>query len=145
MYVMIHRQFERLMDTVINGIVAFSDYFVLQKKVTLSETTMFMFSFSWLVWFIFSAHVSEQALAQSVWITLFTMTTLAHLISFFCGSIIARAYVACAYAVVWCFLTLLSAYTSSVAPAVPTLAVFTFAAVFIAVRLFREQQQQQQQ
>lgn len=129
------------MESIVDAIVLFTDYFILQKKVTLSETTMFLFSFGWLLWFIFQGvYVSETALARSLWVTLFAMTTLAHLISFFFDNIIGRAYVACAYAVVWCFLTFLTAYTGSIAPAVPTLAVFTFLAVFIAVRLFRERQ-----
>lgn len=129
------------MESLIDGIIAFTDYFILRKRVTLSETTVFIFSLSWTLWFIFmGVYVSEMALTRSVWVTLFSMTTTAHFLSFFFENIIGRAYVACAYAVIWCFLTFLSAYTGSIAPAVPTLAVMTFLSVFIAVRLFRERQ-----
>lgn len=137
------RSFERLMESLIDGIIAFTDYFIIRKHVTLSETAIFAFSLTWTIWFMFmGVYVSEMALSRSVWVTLFAMTTLAHFISFFFDNITGRAYVACSYAVIWCFLTFLSAYTGSVAPAVPTLAVFTFLAVFIAVRLFRERQAQ---
>lgn len=143
MHIMLSRSFERFMDSLIDGIIAFTDYFIVKKRVTLSETAIFMFSLTWTMWFLFrGVYVSEMALARSVWITLFAMTTTAHFFSFFFDNIIGRAYVACSYAVIWCFLTFLSAYTGSVAPAVPTLAVFTFLSVFIAVRLFRERQTQ---
>lgn len=133
------------MEALIDGIIAFTDYFIIKKHVTLSETATFAFSLSWTLWFIFrGVYMSELALSRSVWITLFAMTTLAHFISFLFDNIIGRAYVACSYAVIWCFLTFLSAYSGLVAPAVPTLAVFTFLSVFIAVRLFRERQTQQQ-
>jgi CHASE2 domain-containing sensor protein len=129
--------FAALLDT----IEAFNDYFILRKHVTLSETTMFMFSLGWTLWFVFvGVYVSELALSRAVWATLFAMSTVAHFCSFFFKDIIGRAFVASTYAVLWCFLTLLSAYTGSIAPAVPTLAVFTFLSVFVAVRLFRERQ-----
>jgi hypothetical protein len=143
MQIMLSRQFDRFMESLIDGIIAFTDYFIIKKHVTLSETAIFVFSFTWTLWFIFmGVYVSEMALSRAVWVTLFAMTTLAHFISFFFENISARAYVACTYAVIWCFLTFLSAYTGSVAPAVPTLAVMTFLSVFIAVRLFRERQTQ---
>jgi hypothetical protein len=143
MQAMLSRSFERFMESLVDGIIAFTDYFIIRKHVTLSETSIFVFSLSWTLWFIFmGVYVSEMALARSVWVTLFAMTTVAHFISFFFDNILGRAYVVCAYAIIWCFLTFLSLYTGSVAPAVPTLAVFTFLSVFIAVRLFREGQTQ---
>jgi hypothetical protein len=138
------RAIDSLMETLIDRIVLFTDYFIVQKHITLSETAMFAFSLSWTLWFVFvGVYVSEMALSRAIWATLFAMTTIAHFCSFFFKDIVGRAFVACAYAFVWCFLTLLSAYTGSVAPAVPTLFVFTFLSVFIAVRLFRERQQGQ--
>lgn len=130
--------FNALLDT----IEAFNDYFILQKRVTLSETALFMFSLSWAVWFIFvGVYVSDMALSRAAWATVFSMSAIAHLGSFIFKDIFARAIIISVYAFTWCFLTLLSAYTQSTAPAVPTLFVFTFLSVFVAVRLFRERQQ----
>jgi hypothetical protein len=133
------RGMDGLMNAIIDGIVAFTDYFVIKKHITLSETAMFAFSLSWTLWFIFvGVYVSEMALSRAVWATMFAASTTVHFFSFFFKDIVYRAFVASAYAVIWCFLTLLSAYTGSIAPAVPTLFVFTFLSVFVAVRLFRE-------
>jgi hypothetical protein len=141
MQIMLSRQFERLMESLIDGIIAFTDFFVIKQRITLSETGVFAFSLSWTLWFIFvGVYVSEAALTRSVWVTLFTATTVVHLLSFFLGSVITRAYIVSAYAGIWFFLTVLSAYTGSVAPAAPTLAVLTLWSIFIAVRLFREGQ-----
>jgi hypothetical protein len=129
--------FTALLDT----IEAFSDYFILKKRVTLSETSLFMFSLAWTVWFVFvGVYVSEMAMSRAAWATVFALATISHLISFFIKDIIVRAFVVSTYAVTWFFLMLLSAYTGSIAPAVPTLLVCTYLAVFVSVRLFRERQ-----
>lgn len=130
--------FERVVDSVIDGILAFTDYFVLRKRVTLSETTLFLFCLSWAIWFLFEGvYVADMALARSVWVTIFLMMSIAHLLAFVSDGIKARAWVVSLEATVLCFLALLTLYTGSIAPAVPTLAVMTFLGVFIAVRLFR--------
>jgi hypothetical protein len=143
MHVMLSDSFERLLESLIDGIVAFREYFVIGKKMSLSETTMFLFSLSWMIWFVVvQGHVSDVVLARSVWMTLFILTTAAHFISFLFHDIIVRAYVSAVNAVIWLCLTVLSYSAGSVAPAVPTLAVFTFLSVMIAVRLFRERRAQ---
>lgn len=127
--------FAALLDT----IEAFNDYFILKKRVTLSETSLFLFSLSWAVWFaLVGVYVSEMAMSRAAWATVFIATTVIHLATFFFQNITGRAFIVSIYAVMWCFLTLLSAYTGSTAPAAPTLFVLTFLAVFVAVRLFRE-------
>lgn len=129
---------QRLIENLLDTIVAFSDYFVIRKRVTLSETTLFFFSFSWAVWFLAEGvYVAEMALARSAWVTIFLMMTVAHFCTFLFDGIKARAYVVSLEATVFCFLALLTAYTGSITPAFPTLAVLTFLSVFIAVRLFR--------
>ena len=133
----LHDLFTALLDT----IEAFSDYFILKKRATLSETSLFMFSAAWSFWFMFvGVYVSEQAMSRAGWTTVFAVTTVSHLISFFIKDILIRAFVVAAYAVTWFFLMLLSAYTGSIAPAAPTLLVCSFVAVFVSVRLFRERQ-----
>lgn len=131
--------FERVVDSLIDGILAFTDYFVTQKRVTLSETALFLFTFSWSVWFLFKGvYVSEMALGRSAWTAIFLMSAVAHFLAFLMEGTLCRAIVVSLYALIFCFLTLLSYYTGSTAPAAPTLAVETFLSVFIAVRLFRE-------
>lgn len=131
--------FDKFIDVIIDRIITFTDYFIVRKHVTLSEGALFAFSLSWTLWFIFmGVYISEMALSRAIWVTLFGMGTALHFASFFFKNIRGRAVVVCLYAFVWCFLTFLSLYTVSVAPAVPTLAVFTLLSIFIAVRLFRE-------
>lgn len=127
--------FEALLDT----IEAFSDYFIFQKRVTLSEACLFWFSFAWTLWFIcVGVYVSDSVMSRAAWTTVFMTSTTAHFFAFFAKGTKPRAYVISGYAVIWCFLTLLSLYTGSTAPAAPSLGVLTIMGVAVAVRLFRE-------
>jgi hypothetical protein len=137
--------FEILVDLIVDRIVIFTDYFIVKKHVTLSETTLLCFSLAWSLWFIFrGTYVAEVTLGQEAWAVLFTVMATAHVVSFFFKNLLGRAAIATCYAVVWCFMTFFSFYTGSTVPAVPTLSVITFLSVFIAVRLFRDWKQSQQ-
>lgn len=139
----IYRGFERVVEALVDGIERINDFFITKKKVTLTETMIFWFAFSWTAWFVIKGvYVSDEPVYRAIWVSLFAMMTIAHFVSFFFDDIIGRAYVACGYAFIWCFLAFLSAFTGSIAPALPTLLVFSMASVFIAVRLFRERRSQ---
>ena len=50
---------ERLFDIILDRIVIFTDYFIIHKKITLSETFLFVFSICWAIWLgLFSAQSS---------------------------------------------------------------------------------------
>lgn len=133
--------FDKLMESLIDSIMAFNE-FVVKKHVTLSELTMFLFSLGWTIYFLLGGHISEEALPWSVWIALFTVITLSHVVAFTFEDIGVRAVLATVVAIVWLVLAVISGYTGATHPAVPTLATFTFLSLMIAIRLFRARQQQ---
>jgi hypothetical protein len=131
---------ERFVDMVIDRIIGFTDYFILTKHITLSETSLFSFSATWFLWICFAPGTSPEAalMSRASWATLFGIMTLSHFVTFFFADIMGRAMVSCVYACVWAFLFILTILAGSTAPAAPTLLVLTGMSVFIAVRLFRE-------
>lgn len=131
---------DKLVDLMIGRIVAFSDYFILEKRVTLSETTVFALSLTWLLWFVFGGtfYETDTPLSRLTWVLVFATTTVTHFTGFFFKTVIARAYVMCFHAFVWGFLCILALQTLSSPPAFPTLFVFTILSSMLAVRLFRE-------
>lgn len=143
MHAMLADSLERLIESLINGIEAFTEHFIIPKRLTLSETAMFLCSFSWLIYFlVVNIQISEMVMERPAWIVLFAMVSGAHVVSFLFHDFIVRAYVMGASAAIWLFLTILSAYYGALTPAVPTLAVFTFLSVMLTVRLFRERRAQ---
>lgn len=141
--VMLSNSVDRLIESLINGIEAFTEYFIIPKRLTLSETAMFLCSFSWLTYFLaVDVQIPEMVMDRTAWILLFALVSGAHLVSFLFHDFIVRAYVMGASAAIWLFLAILSVYYGALAPAVPTLAVFTFLSVMLTVRLFRERRAQ---
>ena len=136
--------FDRIIEAVVRHIVAFTDYFVTPKQITLSEATIFASSTVWLLWFTFggSFYALDTPLTRLSWTLIFTATTVTHFTAFFFRRVLARAYVMCFHAVVWAFLCILALQAASSPPAFPTLFVLACLSSAIAVRLFRESKQQ---
>lgn len=133
--------FTALLDT----IEAFTDYFILERQISLSEAGLLMFSALWAIWFLFfGVYVSEMVLSRAAWTTAFLMSTVLHIASFFIKDTIGRGIAVSLYAIIWCFLMVLSALTGSIAPAVPTLLYATVIAVSVAIRLFKERFKERQ-
>jgi hypothetical protein len=135
--------FERVIEAVVRHIVAFTDYFVTPKQITLSEATVFATSAVWLFWFVFggSFYQFDTVLNRLSWVLIFAATTVTHFTAFFFNRMLARAYVMCFHAFVWGFLCILALQAHSSPPAFPTLFVLTCLSSAIAVRLFRESSQ----
>lgn len=130
--------FHKLFDVIIDRIILFSDYFIVKKHVTLSETTLLVFNLSWLLWFFVGVPEPEQILSRSLIITTLGFAGTFHFASFFIENRIGRALAAALYAFVWSFLMFVYFYSGEGAPAAPTLFVMMMLSVFICVRLVRE-------
>lgn len=137
----LRQTFERMVDLLIDRIIQFTDYFIVVQKITLSEAALFGFSATRFVW-IATVGVSHDAydpvFGTPIWVLVFGVLSLLHLVSFFSAYMMFRFYVMCLHAFVWCFLTLLAAWSGTTVPVVPNLAVITAVSIFIAVRLRRE-------
>jgi hypothetical protein len=132
---------KRILDEIIERIVAISDYFIFKKHISLSEGALFAFAAFRTIWFlIFGVNQAsfDYLFSDAIWITVFAGLSLAHLASFFLRAVFCRGVVVFLYAWVWCFLTIIAGLNGTTAPAIPTLSVLTLLSIFIAVRLFRE-------
>lgn len=131
---------EKILDVILERIIAFSDYFIVAKHITLSETTLFAFVFSRGVWgTIFGIHMvaDNPMLSSQGWTLVFLVLGIAHFISFFLSGFRIRIITLCAYGFVWCFLALLVAMTSY-SMAIPTFLILAFLSAFLVVRLIKE-------
>lgn len=132
---------ERFVDTIIDRIISFTDYFIVKQHITLSETLLFSMSVIRGFWFvIFGVNMiqGQPIVNHDIWAYVFVLLSVAHFISFFCSTLIYRIIVACLTAFVWAFLGSLLTYTTVSSPAVPTFWAFSMLSIFIAVRLVRE-------
>lgn len=135
--------FSKILELVIDRILAFTDYFLVERRVTLSETTLFLFAVSWTVWFIFKNVAGLDAvLGKALLVSALGFMSTAHFFSFFFKDLLGRAIVACGYAFLYSFLMFVGIHAGDGAPSTPTLFVFMTLSVFIAVRLFRERQEE---
>ena len=130
---------ERLFDIILDRIVIFTDYFIIHKKITLSETFLFVFSICWAIWLgLFSAQSTyNRVWTSGVWSIIFSVTSLSHFVTFFLTPK-ARAFTVSLHAFVWCFLAILAMHSGTTSTAIPSLWMLSMLSVFVAVRLFRE-------
>lgn len=138
---MIATNFQKIVDVLIDGIISFTDYFIVGKHVTLSEGTLFVLSAGRAIWFtIFGVNIGgSQMLTHDVWIPLFWTVSIAHVVSFFI-SLKMRIVVMMSYACLWCFLGILMLMANPSAPHVLNFFTFSVLSVFIAVRLMSDVQ-----
>jgi len=130
---------ERLFDTIIDRIVLFTDYFIVHKKITLSETFLFVFNLCWAIWLgLFASESTYNRIWTSgVWSIIFSITSLAHFVTFFYSPKL-RSFAVSLHAFVWCFLAILAIHSGTTSTAIPSLWMLSMLSVFVAVRLLRE-------
>ncbi len=131
--------FERLFDLFIDRLILITDYFVLTKKITLTEMLIFWLSVTRAIWSVFVEVDSPYNMVMSnmAWMWVYLAVSVIHTFTFF-RTTQARAYAVCLQAVVWCTLGWLAAASASPSFALPTAVVFAMGSAFVAVRLFRE-------
>lgn len=135
--------FSRFIDTLIDSIIKFSDYFLIEKHVTLSEGTLIAVSFGRAVWFsIFGVQMIDGIISHGGWTFVFIGITLVHFLTFFADNLWYRIMANALQALLWCTLAILASMTYFSSPTVPTFVVFSLTAVFIAVRLMRDRRTQ---
>lgn len=130
---------EKFVDMIVGRIILFTDYFILQKHVSLSEASLFIFCCTWALW-LMAADVTLSAgiIGRYTWIFIFSVLAVAHFTAFLIGNVGSRACIAALYAAVWLFLAIITIHARLPAPAAPTLLVLSLMSIFISVRLFRE-------
>lgn len=141
MSTMIRTFVETVMDLIIDRILQFTDYFIVVQKITLSESMLFSlaaFRFIWVSYFGVSNENYDPVFGTFFWSLIFGALTTAHFLSFFSKKLTSRYYVLVAHSLVWCFITILAAWSGTIAPVVPTLAIITLTSIFITVRIYRE-------
>jgi hypothetical protein len=130
---MLHDLIERLLDV--------SDYFIYEKKVSVSEGFLLLLAASRAIWYLIygvSGGIINYVFPDAAWIILFTVQSALHLAAFFSPTTYSRALVSSSYALIWMFLFVLAVIAPQNSPAAPTFAVFALLSAFIAVRLFRD-------
>lgn len=133
-----------LFEVTIDGIIAFTDFFIIRKRITLSEGILFMAGAArgfWPLVFGVAPLATIEVLTSTVVIAFFVATTALHLFSFFLTNLLFRIGAIGIASVLWCVLGVLAANSSSIASlAVPTFLIFSGAAAFIVVRLIKDHQ-----
>lgn len=131
--------FERLFDLFIDRLILITDYFILSKRLSLTEMMIWWVALLRGVWSIFVDVESPYnlVLSNAAWMWVYLTVIIIHTATFF-RSMQARAYAMCLHAVVWCTLGWLAAVSASPSFALPTAVVFAIGSAFVAVRLFRE-------
>lgn len=131
---------DRLVEALIDGIISFTDYFIIQKHVTLSEGVLFALSFVRAVWFTaFGVNLGPMPgpLTHEAWTPVFWLLSVFHVIAFF-RSTTYRIVAMGLYGFTWCFLAILVALSTFSSPAFPTFMTFAVLSVFIAFRFARD-------
>lgn len=134
----------RMVEFIIDRIVAFTDYFVVTKHVTLSETALFCLSLllsAWIGVFGLGTTSLEVVGSAGVWFGVFFFLSLFHFATFLAESRLWRTVAVCLHAMVWCFVAVLSILDGARSASLPGLIVLVFTSTFIAVRLYRDKMQ----
>lgn len=132
--------FERLFDLFLDRLLLITDYFILTKRVSLTEMLIWWLSLTRAIWTLFVDVESpyNMMMSNTVWMWIYIIVTVAHIAAFTMTHKI-RAYAVCLQALVWCMLAWLAAMSHSQSFALPTMITMTLGSVFVAVRLFREE------
>ena len=133
--------FTKIVDMLIDRIILFTDYFIVTKHITLSESGLFFLSVARAIWFsMFGVNLGPAGgpLNHEAWTPIFWLVSLFHFAGFFSSNLIYRISVLCLYGFMWCFLGLLVLQTTVTSPAVPTFLIFSLMSVFIAIRLIKD-------
>jgi len=131
--------FERLFDLFIDRLILITDYFVLTKKITLTEMLIWWLSLTRAIWMLFVEVESpyNMVMSNTMWMWIYLGVSAIHASTFFWTQK-ARAFAVCLQAFVWCMLAWLAGMSGSHSFALPTMVPMTLGSVFVAVRLFRD-------
>lgn len=131
---------EYILDLLIEILLALKDFTVFHK-ITFGEVILFGLTSFRAVWYVIFGVTNnnfDYYFSEFTWTSIFVICGVVHTFSFFLKTIYLRILIILTYAFIWAFLGFLAAFAKTSAPAVPTFAVFTFASIFLAVRLWHE-------
>lgn len=135
--------FERFLETLLDSIISFRDYFIIKQHITLSEATLLVFSLSRVIWPLIFGFVPANAVPNPVLVSplmtaLFLVLGGLHIGAFFVKDLFYRIAIVCGYAFIWLVLSSLIALTTIESVGVPTFFILSMLSIFIAVRLINE-------
>lgn len=125
----------RFLTGIVERIVAISDYFIFEKRISLSEGLLFLVAALRTPWFIFlgvNQPSYDYIFPDFTWILIFAGLSGAHFAAFFFKSLKFRCAVVCLYGSLWLFLAIIAGLNRTTSPAIPTLLPLAFASSFLA-------------
>lgn len=134
-------RFNRGVDALIDIVISFTDYFIVEQHVTLSEAALFAIAITRAIWIpIFGVNNTNYELlgGETIWFFIYLTLTISHMAAFFTRRVFIRFMVCCFHSFIWLFLSLIMLMSGSRSVAVPMLMVLMGLSVFIAVRLYRD-------
>lgn len=131
------------LDQLASWVVKFTDHYILDRRITLSEGFLFVTFLVCSMWFtafgVSFTGALRNGFAGDFWVPIFWVLTIAHFASFFFKNLHPRAIIVGIYAVVWSFVAILLLMVGDLSsPAIPTYLAFAWLAVCISVRLTQE-------
>lgn len=129
---------DMLFDLIIDRIIAFTDYFIIAKKVTLSETIIFSLIVTRAFWLALVDVVQpyETIFSNQVWLYIYSIAAILHFVAYFLTTKF-RGIAVCIHSFILCFLLSVAVYGQVRSFAIPSLSVLVISGIFIAVRLLR--------
>lgn len=129
----------KIIDLILDRIMTFSDYYLVKKHVTLSESAIFLLSLTRAIWFsIFGVRdiYYDMLWSDGIWVIIYTTITLLHFGTFFVENLMPRAMVLFINAFVWLFLAVLAISFGNRSPVITTAIILSLLCIFIGVRLY---------
>jgi hypothetical protein len=126
--------------------MAIEDYLCLPSNVHASEIALWSVSALWFVWFVaFNPQTVSPALAfifsEAIWANVFGFFAALHLYGVFFPALQCRALAAYGYSVAYFVWFVMVAAAEIQSLAVPTVFVLLWLAIYVAVRLSREEKE----
>lgn len=129
----------KYLDFILDNIIKISDYFLIEKYITLSESILFFAALTRAIWFsAFGVQMYSLPSNNDIWIPVFLTVSIVHFATFFLSNLWYRSLALIFHAFIWCLLAILSATHNPQSPAFPTFIILALTAVFIAVRIRRQ-------
>lgn len=132
--------FSRLIDAIVERILAFEDYFCRFNALRLSELYLFAQSASWFIWFLIfkvegSSPVFQYMVSETFWTALFGTLSATHLAGVFFGGERWRSRVVTAYALVWFLWSAIASYAEAAPTGTPTMFNLSVLSIAVAIHL----------
>lgn len=127
----------KVLDFILDRILAFTDYFIVAKYVSLSEGALLAFAYLRSLWYVIFGYHSDfnSFLPGYAWTTIFVVLSVFHTATFFAINTRYRRWALIGHAHVYCVLGALAVFDRISTPEIPGYIVLTFLSLFLYIRL----------